>query len=132
MTDFGERAEGIERADRPGEPEGGADVAERRRGRADRLERTNLEPGAGGSIVRTSDAGHEQADVDHPEGETRSQRPLIDHPPLRRIGTTASRWTVWSSSRRSELADQSRCRTTLIAPPVEPAEPPIEHQRERA
>jgi hypothetical protein len=43
---------------------------------------------------------------------------------LTRSGRTISGWTVFVTSRRSIFA-MIRCRTTLIEPPVEPAEGPI-------
>ena len=43
--------------------------------------------------------------------------------PLSRIGITTSGLSVWSISRRRTLP-RRRWRTTLIEPPVEPAEPP--------
>ena len=78
MTPFGERAERIERAERPGEAEPWADVSEGRRRCADRIEGRHVEPGARRLDRQDQRAGHEEADVDHAEREDRPECPLVD------------------------------------------------------
>ena len=107
----------------PAKPNAGANVAKGRRGRGQRVERPDVD--ARDRRVDRDDRRPDspEADVEEDEGRDRANGPLVDRPPVEsdRHHDLGTQCLVDLASK--DLAEK-RWRTTLIEPPVEPAEPP--------